>query len=326
MSFESEPSFPFGVLGIDDPDAATRKEVKRAYARRLKSIDQAKDAEAFQELRGALEFALQIVELREGAPDLAAETGPSENAAVGDEPSGEGGAGAAAADMSGEGGVPPDAEVSVGQIAAAIALDNKLALEDSLPAEMRDRLAELEGLAPSHTAIRKFSELLDDPDFTEFEANRLLGMEIAGFLERAVEWREGGTPYFVPEVRKDFLNKLDDRYHWLTDYRALEPFTYEPDVLHAAMFLTVNGLPAAGQEAGNDKMAPIDSTLGICVLVSFFGSILVRVLDRGSLEQVIVDRIVTVAVVIVFAILAFKIAGKLLGPLYQRARGFFSRF
>lgn len=322
MSFENDQSFPFSVLGIDEPDTVTRKQVKSAYARKLKSIDQASDAEAFQELRGALELALHLVELRERASESEAETGRSDGALAGSEP-GHGqredaGVDTQSTNLSDESGLPPDAQVPAGQLEAAIALDRDLALENGIPVEMRDRIAEIETLGPSHTAIRKISEMLDDPDFAEFEANRLLGLVIANFLERGIEWRDDDTPRFAPDVTKVFLQKLDERYHWLADYRALEDFTYQPEILHAAIFLTVNGYPAVGQEVGIDKMAPIDGTLGIAVLISFFGGILGRVLDPGTLPEVVLGWIVTVAVVIVFAILAFKIVGKLLGSLFRR--------
>lgn len=317
MSFESDQSFPFGVLGIDKPDTVTRKQVKSAYARRLKTIDQASDAEAFQELRGALELALHLVELRERSqeddPD-AQTVGASAGTSSGpDVQQGE------LQQETGEnGGLPADEPEASSPGGAVASPEGEPQPDPAISAVMRDRLAEIETLGPSHTANRKISEMLDDPDFAEFEANRLLGLVVANFLERAIEWRDDDTPRFAPDVTKAFLQKLDERYHWLADYRALEDFTYQPEILHAAIFLTVNGYPAVGQEVGIDKMAPIDGTLGIAVLISFFGGILARALDPGTMASVVVGWVVTVAVVIVFAILAFKIVGKLLGSLFRR--------
>ncbi|WP_170473135.1 hypothetical protein [Ruegeria arenilitoris] len=57
----SEAGWPFDVLGL--PDGVTdKKTIRRGYARVLKSIDQERDAEAFQELRHAYEAALQMAE------------------------------------------------------------------------------------------------------------------------------------------------------------------------------------------------------------------------------------------------------------------------
>lgn len=324
MSSENEQTFPFGILGIDDPDTATRKQVKSAYARKLKTIDQAKDAEAFQELREALEYALHLVQLRESMPDMSVEG----EAPVSPEKDTDSGDGVLAVEPEPESGLPADAEVPVSEILAAVQLDNELALEGPVSEGLLGKLADIGNLPAGHTAIRKISELLDDPDFTDFEANRLLGLEIAGFLERAIEWRDDDTPRLAPEITAAFLHVLDERYHWLTDYRALEAYTHQPELLHTAMYLKINGYVAMENVAagGPEKMAPIDSTMGIAVLISFFGGMIVRILEPGSLAQVVLGWIVTVAVVIVFAILAYKIVGKFAVALYRRARDLFSRF
>lgn len=54
----SASRFPWSVLGLTP--AATEKEVRRAYATRLKQLDTAENPEAFQELRSAYEMALMM--------------------------------------------------------------------------------------------------------------------------------------------------------------------------------------------------------------------------------------------------------------------------
>ena len=93
------PEDPWRVLGIeatDDPRA-----VKRAYARRLKLIDQEKQAPAFEELRAAYERAREVAEWRQRvaapsdapehslAEDPVAEDPVAEDPATGDSASGD---------------------------------------------------------------------------------------------------------------------------------------------------------------------------------------------------------------------------------------------
>lgn len=59
MSRETGAGWPYNVLELDEK-TTDRKTVKRAYAKVLKRLDQQADADAFQELRGAYEYALQI--------------------------------------------------------------------------------------------------------------------------------------------------------------------------------------------------------------------------------------------------------------------------
>ena len=59
MSRETGACWPYNGLELDDK-TTDRKTVKRAYAKVLKRLDQQADADAFQELRSAYEYALQI--------------------------------------------------------------------------------------------------------------------------------------------------------------------------------------------------------------------------------------------------------------------------
>jgi len=53
----TDVGWPYTVLGLDTPEPV-RRDIRRAYAAQLKKIDQAKEQQAFEELRQAYEFAL----------------------------------------------------------------------------------------------------------------------------------------------------------------------------------------------------------------------------------------------------------------------------
>lgn len=61
MSNKLLKNWPYSELGFDSFPQTT-KDIKRAYARKLKTIDQAQDIEGFQELRQAYQQALQSFE------------------------------------------------------------------------------------------------------------------------------------------------------------------------------------------------------------------------------------------------------------------------
>ena len=70
MSGNSAP-WPWHVLGLEAPEA-NKKTIRRAYAKRLKAIDPAKDPAGFQALREAYEVALReahYIELEDANPD-----------------------------------------------------------------------------------------------------------------------------------------------------------------------------------------------------------------------------------------------------------------
>ncbi|WP_439600416.1 hypothetical protein [Devosia sp.] len=77
----SASPFPWNVLGLTRN--ATEKEVRRAYATKLKLLDTAKDPEQFQELRGAYELALMLAQVAEaGNVEGADDKGIEQDASV----------------------------------------------------------------------------------------------------------------------------------------------------------------------------------------------------------------------------------------------------
>lgn len=59
-------AYPWSVLGLDGPSSDT--DIRKAYAARLKSMDQDADPDAFQTLRGAYQYARQLAKTAQNTP------------------------------------------------------------------------------------------------------------------------------------------------------------------------------------------------------------------------------------------------------------------
>lgn len=293
MSFENDDNFPYGTLGLSDADEISRKAIKRAYARKLKEIDAGEDPQAFQNLRSAYECALEFLEFA----DQQAENEPVQ--ARSDTPfslSEDKDAGDAFPD-------PQDRD-NEQRPANGVETPDELAASDTVSAEFEDETGEHEGerltefdrkLAAlrkkdlGYATISELMALLDDPDYLAFEKNWQLGLVAVEILERSFEWSNADAPQFLPHITKSFLVKLDQRFHFSSDFRALEQYSYNAENLQMAILMTLDGrtLEQMPSYDSGEDLSRLNKVFGHLVLIYFGLWVLNRFVPDNSVVATI---------------------------------------
>lgn len=191
MSSGSELSFPWSELAI----APTRDdaEIKRAYARRLKTIDAATDPAAFQALRRAYEGALALIKPQREASPEPRETGET---------------------------TPDLAETrdTAPQLDALIADVERLALADNVTEAMAaiERFLGDRVLSPNYSAhlqARLLCLVMDDPR---------MPTAMLGALAHRFRWGEVGNALeqYHPDLQQRFHYRLTAAHEWLQEVKA----------------------------------------------------------------------------------------------------------
>lgn len=196
----ADPRWPWSVLGLDRMPP-TSAEVRRAYARALKKIDQSKDIEGFAALRAAYQEALSRRErgddrnaarqasraaLRPAEPQEQAQAQPQE--AVTPPPP-----------------LPPDA--------ATLAAE---AEEAEFAALLHTGLDAAKG-APGDAQMRAIldSRFMDDPARKQ-QIERAFAAVVAGSSVRLDDEGWGLSDAFSPRL----VQRLDESFGWLSDHAA----------------------------------------------------------------------------------------------------------
>lgn len=211
MSVEAD--WPWSELGLSGP--ATDRDIRRAYATRLKRIDPEADPKSFEGLRMAYEYARELAEYAEAEAEPAVQAGPLE--------------------MSPESLAPPVA-----------GHDAQAAKPDEVDPDMSEHPAE-EGEAPSvwpnsdgyAALIDEMQALIKAGDYNVDRWQRLLADTVLEDLwlseqfERALAdalWEKGfsGKDFWHTGLKasRDWLALIEARYGWLTDglrFRDLFP-------------------------------------------------------------------------------------------------------
>lgn len=212
----SAKGWPWDVLDLPRAPETTA-EVRRAYAKRLKTIDQAKDIAGFEALRSAYEAALQRVEHK---ARKAAAKAASKTVAEPAEPSDLGAV-----------EVAPDLAPSLPDRASATE-DPRAgsAQPDDLPGpppiqSPEDRLRIRLGLLSEKNILlspnAQVQAILDEPEFQSPELDQMLRQGLAEYIRSQLLWNHLNEPYLRhPGVTADLLKALDARFGWLSDYSA----------------------------------------------------------------------------------------------------------
>ncbi|WP_119396652.1 J domain-containing protein [Pannonibacter phragmitetus] len=235
MYSEGKAGWPFGALGLDEP-SSDAKVIKRAYARQLKQLDQASEAEAFQALRQAYETALRQAETRTG---IGTGTGTVEG--HGDR-RGHEHDGALLQSVTGSDPSGPVADLSE----PVTARDRAAEAEDGgEPASGRqDRAADeafaalrqaIYDLKPSRRSASRLLKLLARVEDFPHDEQRDLGFAVMFYLRRCLEQRDDGGYVLKTGFSEKLKFRLNTLFHWWDDAVEMRKFVPDEDELSIAL-------------------------------------------------------------------------------------------
>lgn len=255
--FNADIMDAFELLGIARPEEASRKQVKSAYAKRLKKIDPAEDPQGFQALRGALETALAVVEERSGHNKVPVQDRPA--------PTGHDG-------LDGGTELPdlPDLQESPALSVSAADLS----------------LAEIRCLRVGGNTVSTLTRILNDDTFEDLELNKQLERELVLFLDRRLVMRAGGVPAFTDDVTRGLVKAMAARFDWLSDYRGIEMNADRPEMVSMAISFLI-GAEDTRQEYEREAMALWDKIIGIAVFFGIPLGVLAQFLEKDSIWQML---------------------------------------
>ncbi|WP_094463199.1 hypothetical protein [Pannonibacter phragmitetus] len=241
MYSEGTARWPYRLLGLDEP-SDDPKLLKRAYARQLKQVDQAAEAEAFQALRQAYEAALRWAHaeaapvvpaqpLPELAPPALSPAGNADDplveaqraapeAAADDEPL------AVPAAMEGN-GLPPDPAAEQATAPEPAELAHHEALER--------RLQAIYGLRPSFGSASRLIALLVAVEDLSLGEQRAVGFAVMAYLRKCMRRRRDGGHVLGRGFNKKLRLRLEDLFHWWTDNTELVHFAGHDQALASAL-------------------------------------------------------------------------------------------
>lgn len=191
-----EQDWPWSVLGLDGP--VDGKSLRRAYARRLKGINQATETDAFMALRAAYEMAQRHV------ADMAApEGGLDQDAPGADE--------------------PPQILPLPEQAAPPLPVSDPMALAF---AALSNRLA------PDHFAQNPsgvLEELLRSPLLETPKVKPVLQVLVRDALRQVIVHPSVGLPRLPAAIPAQAILGLDAQFGWLSDHHAYKA-AFGPDM------------------------------------------------------------------------------------------------
>lgn len=216
-------NWPYDELGLDTNGGDT-KTVKRAYARRLKTIDQAKDPAGFQALREAYEYALAMANhdsYAEATPvvvsSLVSSPEPLSTTPATDEDSIDPVASTPDTHLG------PFDESALSEIEQGPKSDSRDEVQDSLGLSNEDHerwqalQAELQDLLDQPFDNARWAALTRDPLLDIFEFANEMEHHIFGGVFNRMETREDGEQILPPFVTPRWIELIDQRFGWTQD-------------------------------------------------------------------------------------------------------------
>ncbi|WP_422377058.1 hypothetical protein [Roseibium sp.] len=263
----------FELLGIAHPEEVSRKQVRSAYAKRLKQIDPAEDPQGFQALRHALETALAFVDGERTVP-ATPHDGPQPLVDPAD-------------------GRKPRQETDR-QVAPAPA--------EPIISAAELGLAELQCLRLGDNTVSTITRLLNDTAFDDLEMNKQLERELVLFLDRRLVMKKGGIPSFTNDITPGLMKAMAARFDWLTDYRGIEKNAGRPELVSMAISFLI-GAEQTRQQHQREAMALWDWIMGIAIFVGIPLGVAAQFLEKDSIWQLLAGGAAGVSFLVIMFVL-----------------------
>lgn len=257
-----EATWPWSVLDLKGMPE-TEADVRRAYARRLKQIDQATDIEGFTALREAFQWAQGMMRDR----------GEAEVAFVAPDPAVSGSAMAVAA-VSGDDDSAP----------AALAEDPESASQRKRDAAFQALIAGLTTPNPRRTVGERICEAMASPFATDEDYAAGLRYHIARLVADNARQDQYGEVDLAESIDAATIDALDKRYGWLSDHAAFRQDFWNNLALLDAMALRAYGHGGQGGPLAQNLRQPLfkqDLATGSWVLILVFIAVARLIADNG---------------------------------------------
>ncbi|AZV77992.1 hypothetical protein EBB79_08850 [Parasedimentitalea marina] len=246
--------WPFNALGLEgkDPD---KKEVRKAYAKALKAIDQRADPQGFQTLRQTYETALALIDApkfddwtKEDTPADSGSLWPIDESALVDD-------------------VITDAE--------------GLAQESLSPAAIT-LIEQVSTFTPPEPDVERLLSILEDPLMTDPVVAQAVENEMYSFLFSIIDDENEDYPSFAlrgmsgsarnPSVSNrlpEFVDRLDETFGWMSDQVRMQNRFYGYDrFFFAASYLGSRRMSQAPQASSSSGI-----NWGVVWPIIFFGAL-----------------------------------------------------